>query len=60
MLLDDLEQLEAILAGVVDAGANEVDVDGPVKAFDPESITVGAAVIVVFALTEPKVAQQGG
>lgn len=127
VLLDDLEQLEAILAGVVDAGANEIDDvvfqtrqlkglrvrarqqaaaaarekaeiyavalglgvgdvlhiedvdpdqlrgheghvtsgpelddDAPTKAFDPGSITVGAAVIVVFALTDPKVPRQGG
>lgn len=126
VLLDDLEQLETILAGVVDAGANEVDEvafqsrqlkgfrararqhaaaaarekaeiyaaalgkgigdvlhiedvnpdqlrgheghvtrepelddDGPAKAFDPGSITVGAAVVVVFALTDPKAAQPG-
>jgi uncharacterized protein YggE len=119
VLLDDLDQLEAILAGVVDAGANEVDEvvfqsrqlkdyrararrqaavaarekaeiyaaalgkgvgevlhiedvnpdylrgqeghvvrepepddEGPAKAFDPGSISVGAAVVVVFALTD--------
>ena len=122
VLLEDLEQLELILAGVVDAGANEVgavtfqshqlkeyrtrarqqaamaarekakiyaaslgkgigdvlhiedvnpdqlrgneghvsheptlDDDSPVKAFDPGSISVGAAVIVVFKLTDPLV-----
>ena len=122
MLLDDLEQLEPILCGVIDAGANEVgdvsfqsrqlkehraqarkqaaeqarqkaqvyasalgkgvgevlhieDVnpdqlrgneghvardpgvgeEGTVKAFDPGSITVGGAVLVVFALTDPTV-----
>jgi uncharacterized protein len=122
VLLDELEQLETILAGVVDAGANEVDEvafqsrqlksfrvsarqqaalaarekaeiyaaalgkavgdvlhiedvspdqlrgreshvtrepeldhHGPAKAFDPGSITVGAAVVVVFALLDSEV-----
>jgi uncharacterized protein YggE len=121
VLLGDLERLEAILSGVVEAGANEVDEvafqsrqlkeyrararqlaalaardkaeiyaaalgkgvgevlhiedvnpdqlrgqeghvvrepqldeDGPARAFDPGSIAVGAAVVVVFALTDPR------
>ena len=123
VVLDDMDQLETILAGVVDAGANEVDDvsfqsrqlkqhrvrarqlaaaaarekakiyaaslgkgvgdvlhiedvnpdqlrgneghvrrepeiddEGPSKAFDPGCITVGAAVVVVFALVDPKAA----
>ena len=119
VLLDDLDQLEAILSGVVDAGANEItevsfqsrtlkehrvrarqqavaaarekalvyataagkgvgevlhiedanpdqlqgseghvqrdlptDGEGPLAAFDPGSITVGAAVLIVFQLTD--------
>ena len=126
VLLDDLEQLETILAGVVEAGANQIDAvtfqsrqlkglrararqhaaaaalekaeiyaaalgkgvgdvlhiedvnpdqlrgheghvirepdlddDSPAKAFEPGSITVGAAVVVVFALTDPNAKEHG-
>jgi hypothetical protein len=35
----------------------DLDDDSPAKAFDPGSITVGAAVVVVFALTDPQSAE---